>query len=295
MRSAGHAKLPRESASLPQELLIRKSNPISAERVSQWPEAAIWSLGLVLFFFTTYIAAGWVTMQRASVPSVVFSWERRIPFLPWTIVPYWSTDLFFVCAPFLFRTRSGLRMYGRRILAVQVISIAIFLLFPLQFSFGRPHVDGFLGQMFALRTGIDTQSNEAPSLHIGFAVVMWLAYRENTSGWMWRIAQICLILMSLSTLTTYRHHFIDLPTGVWAGVFSAALISGERWTSQRRVRLIALYVAGAILFTWASYLAGTMRWLVLWPVGLAMLLISNVTGRRAQQSVSIFSSGADMN
>jgi hypothetical protein len=260
---------------LAQQLLVQESNSTGVGRARPWLEAAVWALGLVVFFFITYIAAGWLTVLRRSVPSVVFSWERGIPFMPWTIVPYWSTDLFFITAPFLFRTRSGLRTYGKRILAVQIISVAIFLLFPLQFSFGRPPVSGLLGLMFAIRTGIDTQFNQAPSLHIGFAAVMWPAFRQHTRGLLWRAAQVCLVMMSLATLTTYRHHFIDLPTGLWAGVFCTVLISEEAWTAQRRFRVIMLWVLGAILFSWASYLAGNLRWLVLWPAGLAALLISS--------------------
>ena len=242
------------------------------EETRPWREAIVWTISLIAFFFSTYIAAAWVTAQRSSVPFVAFAWERHIPFLPWTIVPYWSTDLLFICTPFLFRTQSGLRTYGKQIAAVQILSIAIFLMFPLQFSFGRPRVDGFFGQMFAIRTGIDTQFNEAPSLHIGFATIMWQAFRQHTRGWQWRIAQLCLIVTSLATLTTYRHHFIDLPTGLWAGLICIALISKQHLTTQQTSRLIILYVAGAALFSFASYWAGSMRWLIIWPAGLILLL-----------------------
>jgi len=271
-RFYGRVKLPQEKVYLTEEPLVQESNSAAGETAVEWREAAAWTLALVLFFLSTYIAAGWVTTQRATVPSVVFSWERYIPFLPWTIVPYWSTDVFFLCAPFLFRTRSGLRTYAARIITVQMISIAVFLLFPLKFSLGRPHIDGLLGIMFAIRTGIDTQYNEAPSLHIGFAVVIWLACRDHLHGWRWRAAQACLILMSLATLTTYRHHFIDLPTGVWTGVFSAALNSEDRWTQRRRFQLSLLYVVGATLFFCAAYRAGTMGWLVVWLAGPTALI-----------------------
>jgi len=51
-----------------------------------------WMVGLVAFFFATYAFSSWISILRHDVPSIVFGWEHQIPFLPWTIVPYWSTD-----------------------------------------------------------------------------------------------------------------------------------------------------------------------------------------------------------
>src|SRR2546425_5028766 len=95
-------------------------------------------LALAPFFFLTYGFANWVTSRRADVGSVVFGWEHRIPFIAWTIVPYWSTDLFYAVSLFLCRTRTELRTHVKRLVAVQVLSVMSFLLFPLRFSFERP-------------------------------------------------------------------------------------------------------------------------------------------------------------
>src|SRR5581483_8979148 len=99
-----------------------------------------WMAGVVAFFFATYALSSWISGLRQHVSSIVFGWEHRIPFLAWTIVPYWSTDPIFVLSAFLFRTRAELATHCKRLLAVQAISVAAFLLFPLKFSFGRPAV-----------------------------------------------------------------------------------------------------------------------------------------------------------
>lgn len=189
--------------------------------------AALWTTSLVAFFFATYTLAAWITSLRHDVPSLVFGWEVHIPFLAWTIVPYWSTDLLYVYSPFLFNSRAGLAAHGKRLLAVQAISVLIFLLFPLQFTFGRPQTTGLLGWMFSMRTGFDTQFNQAPSLHVGFAVILWLAYDRHLKGKARWLMRGWIILMSLATLTTFRHHFIDLPTGLLVGLFCAALFPDE--------------------------------------------------------------------
>ncbi len=236
--------------------------------------AAWWTTCLVAFFFVSYIFAAWITSLRSNVPSLVFGWEVYIPFLPWTIVPYWSTDLLFVWSPFLFRSRAGLAIHCKRLLAVQVLSVLIFLVFPLRFTFGRPHTAGLLGWMFAVRTGIDTQFNQSPSLHIGFAVVLWQAYSRHLEGSARWLIRSLIVLMSLATLTTFRHHFIDLPTGLWAGLFCVAMFPDDGPSaadvpspnSSRRPWFGILYVVGAILYSVVAYRVGNVEWLILWPV-----------------------------
>ena len=57
--------------------------------------AALWLAFLAPFFYLTYGFANWLASRRDDVGSIVFAWERTIPFLAWTIVPYWSINLFY--------------------------------------------------------------------------------------------------------------------------------------------------------------------------------------------------------
>jgi len=158
-----------------------------------WGRAALWLAFLGPFFFATYGLATWFTALRPEVPAIVFAWEHAIPFLPWTIVPYWTIDLFYALSLFVCASRSELDTHAKRLLTAQVIAIASFLLFPLRFTFDRPETGGVFGDLFRVLAAFDQPFNQAPSLHIA--------------------------LIGVSVLTTWQHHFIDLPTGALLGFF----------------------------------------------------------------------------
>ena len=88
--------------------------------------------------FLTYNFANAMASRRAGVSTLMFSWERYIPFLPWTILPYWSSDLLYAVSLFVCTTRDELDRQGKRLLAIQAVAVASFLAFPLRCAFVRP-------------------------------------------------------------------------------------------------------------------------------------------------------------
>lgn len=103
-----------------------------------WRRATAWLAFLGPFFFASYGLANWLASRRAEVGAVVFDWEAGIPFLAWTIVPYWSIDVLYGLSLFVCSSRRELDLHARRLLLAQLISVACFLLFPLRFTFDRP-------------------------------------------------------------------------------------------------------------------------------------------------------------
>ncbi len=261
-------------------LLVCCGLPVRSPDRRPWKLALAWLAGLAPFFFLSYRFANWVTGLRHHVPSLVFGWERSIPFLPWTIVPYWSTDLLYGLSLFICPTREELHTHAKRLLAAQILSVAVFLLFPLRFSFPVPHTAGLFGWLFARLYGFDQPFNQAPSLHLSLTVILWSEYSRQLRGTLLWLTRGWMILMGLSTLTTYQHHFIDLPTGVWVGLLSIALFPFEKAAAHsspsrdpRRFYIAAIYLAGAALLSGLAVFLGGVGWLLLWPVG-ALLLVA---------------------
>ena len=252
-----------------------------------WKYAIAWLAGLSLFFFLSYGFANWATGLRHEVPSLVFGWEHRIPFVPWTIVPYWSTDLLYGLSLFLCASYEELRTHGRRLLAAQLLSVAGFLLFPLRFSFPVPHTEGLFGWLFAALRSFDHPYNQAPSLHLGLTVILWSEYSRHLRGVALFLLRAWMVLTAISTLTAYQHHFIDLPTGIWVGLLTVWLLpfeaSKECVTANRdrfRLRIARRYGLGAAILVGLMAALQGAAWMLLWPVGSLVLMTFIYTSGR---------------
>jgi len=239
-----------------------------------WLRALVWLLVLAPFFFASYGLATWLSARRGEVPVIVFAWEQHIPFLPWTIVPYWLIDLLYGISLFLCPTRRRLDTHAARLLLTQVLAVACFLAFPLRCSFVRGEVDGVFGWMFAALDSFDQPFNQAPSLHIALLVVLLAIYRHAVPRAWHALVYAVAGLIGVSVLTTGQHHFFDVPTGAWLGCFVLWLLpdDGQRRSPRaaltrdpRRLRLALIYLLAALASgLLAGGFGGVGLWL-LWP------------------------------
>ena len=260
----------------------------AAPSARPWRAAAAWLAFLGPFFFLSYGFANWVSSQRADVGAVVFAWERGIPFLPWTIVPYWTIDAFYAVSLFTCRTRQELDTHARRLVTAQLISVVCFLAFPLRFTFERPEVGGLYGRLFAVLGGFDKPFNQAPSLHLSLLVVLWVRYAAVVPRrWRWLLHGWAAIV-GASVLTTWQHHFVDVPTGLWVGALCLWLFPDEaalrpRWQAgaargeRARLRLAGLYGAAAALSFVVALAVGDVALWLAYPAA-ALLLVAAIYG-----------------
>jgi hypothetical protein len=234
------------------EALVTSADPYGRVVV----RAALWLVFLAPFFYLTYGYANWLASRRDDVGSVVFSWERSIPFVAWTIIPYWSINLFYGLSLLLNDDRKGVDRMAGRFLTAQIVAVTCFILFPLTATFTRPETTGLPGFMFGVLGGFDKPFNQAPSLHIALLVIIWDHWRHRLPGLLQPLWHAWCLLIGASVLTTWQHHFIDIPTGALLGFFALWLFPrsgdlpfrGARLTGDRRaLRLASFYALGAVL------------------------------------------------
>ncbi|MEY2506978.1 MAG: hypothetical protein QOH01_1307 [Verrucomicrobiota bacterium] len=225
------------------------------------------SAGLSALFLVVYGWCNWFTAQRAGVPSLVFEWERAIPFVPLMIVPYMSIDLLFVAAPFLCGTRRELATFSKRIAAALVIAGICFLLFPLRFAFERPHAAGWLGAFFDWFRAMDQPYNLLPSLHIALRTILADLYARHTRGILRHASNVWFVLIALSAVLTYQHHVMDVVAGFALGAYCLYFFpeSTVRLPATENRRVGFYYSIAAILVAVLAISVWPWGALLLWP------------------------------
>lgn len=254
--------------------------------------APMWRMGLLAllvlapFFFISYGAANHWAAAQATVPSIVFGWEAHIPLLPWTILPYWSIDVFYGLSLLLAANALVLHRQVLRLLTAQLLCVSCFYLWPLRFSTPRPALSGWEGALFDALAGFDLPYNQAPSLHIVLLIILWDFYRTRWGGLKAALVHVWSVLIAVSVLTTYQHHFLDVPTGLLVGALCMWLWPlqgalpwhpshqvGPRWFQAGAYALGAGACAG--LAVWLGRCWSLAAWWLWWPaVALALVALA---------------------
>ncbi len=242
-------------------------------------ERFVWIVFLGTLFFMLYGAANQYAHLNGPHLSLFMDWETRLPFVPWLIMPYMSSDILFCFAFLLPYTRLELRVLAARVLLIITASVLLFVLFPLQFGFQKPEITEF-NFLFGLLQA-DLPYNQLPSLHISFAVVLWASMRSKIKSLILRVMLAAwLVLIVVSTLLVFQHHFIDIPTGALAGFIALYLVPTsrpsyltDRFTTPRHIKIGLYYLAGALGMLLASFWLPWFNWFFIW-IFISLLLVS---------------------
>lgn len=223
------------------------SAPIATPGPGLAPGAGLAALRLLqvgVIFMIVYTAANHLTSLRGDIGAGVFDWERAIPFVEWTVVPYLSIFLLLPLSFFVCSDVDELNRHARRLLLALALAVACYAAFPLGFHFERPQPQGPFAPMFELLWAVDLPYNRAPSLHIVTLQLMWplLIARLNVS-WQRVLVHAWLAAIGISVLTTYQHHVIDILGGSAVAGTCTLLMAGRARRASRRtaVRQAARY------------------------------------------------------
>jgi len=246
-----------------------------------WLSGFIWLAVLAPLFFLVY---GWANTYSAGLPvhevgEFVYDWEQYIPFLPWTILPYWSIDLLYGLSLFLPMTKFAQRQHALRLLVATPIAAAFFYFYPLTFTAVRPESEGVWQALFDALMGFDKPFNQSPSLHIILLVILWQIYLPQFGRIGKLLWNVWCFLIGISVLTTFQHHFIDIPAGFLVGVlicfaFPTDIDHQWKWNQRTTTSLVRYYLVAGIVCVLCAIFSPFWPALILLWIGSSLVVVA---------------------
>ncbi|MHC5310026.1 phosphatase PAP2 family protein [Myroides sp. LJL116] len=196
-------------------------HPISVPTFKQRSKAMLLCYLVFIFF---YMLAQYYSVYIGSDYSFTMRIDNYIPFWQWMIIPYSTSGLFFLCSFYWVNNTYELRLFTKRMLVLSLIAFLCFLAFPIKYSIDKPvHTFTLFNPLFDFIQAWDTPYNQAPSLHVGYSVLIMnvVASTKVFSRAIKILLQGWLILICVSTLFVFQHHSIDVFTAlvICLGIF----------------------------------------------------------------------------
>ena len=142
--------------------------------------------------------------------------DRAVPFIPETVWIYISEYLFFVAVYVSCRDMVNANKYLYSFLALQVVSVGIFVAWPTTFPrelFPLPEdLDRFTYFAFHTLRQSDTPANCCPSLHVSSVFLSTYIFLDDQRR-KFPFFFIWGLLIAASTLSTKQHYLVDIIAG----------------------------------------------------------------------------------
>jgi membrane-associated phospholipid phosphatase len=196
-----------------------------------WPAKLIGiSLGMTAFFVVYFQVLNHPVYPVTLMPLTAV--DRLVGFWPAALPLYLSLWVYVSLAPALLVVRRELVSYALAAVALSVIGLGIFLLWPT--AVPRPDVDWSQHPRLAFLKAVDASGNACPSLHVAFAVftAVWLArlLRQLGAGPFARALNgLWCAGILYSTIAIRQHVSLDVIAGAGLGV--AVAVAHLRWLS----------------------------------------------------------------
>jgi membrane-associated phospholipid phosphatase len=178
------------------------------------------SLLWVVIGATLYLSSNHIQFfQPVMLPMT--RWDSAIPFVPWTVWIYSSEMFLFFTVYGFSRDLANANKYLYSFLALQIVSVTIFYLWPTTYPRDLfplpPDLGPWTHHVFQNLRDVDAPSNCLPSLHVSSCYLSSFMYLDEQRGkfpvfFAWATA------IAISTLTTKQHYIVDVVAGFASAV-----------------------------------------------------------------------------
>ncbi len=178
-------------------------------------------LGAYTIFSVLYLFAGHVQL-RVPVELPLTPVDEAVGFVDWTIFIYLS-QLGIICSPYVLHDdylSMNESLYA--MLIATGLAFVVFMVFPTTLPRDALSPGEKLAPLYAQLHAMDKPVNCFPSLHVTLAHLAWTTYLRARGA---KLAGVFAwaMLITISTLTTKQHYFVDILAGFALAAVSLTL------------------------------------------------------------------------
>jgi membrane-associated phospholipid phosphatase len=182
-----------------------------------------WTATGYLVFCLLYTLTGNLHLRAPVLltPSPVDDW---LPFTDWAIWFYHSQLFFLLFSVYALKQPANFSDTFYSMILASLLSFAIFIIYPTTIPRLEQTDNGLTAKAFQILYSIDSRTNCFPSLHVSLA---WLAAtallrEKKIVGW---LAITWAFFISLSTMATKQHYFVDVIGGLAVAMLSRLAVA----------------------------------------------------------------------
>lgn len=152
--------------------------------------------------------------------------DNLVPFVPQTVWIYLSEVLICIAAFYASRDQANLARYLGSLIVASITAVTFFIIFPTIFPRIDYPIPSNMDQMtlglFNWVRKVDYPTNCLPSLHVCYSFLASFVFlQEQKTKFLFFF--FWAVLISLSTMTTKQHYFLDVITGFFIAFLSYRL------------------------------------------------------------------------
>ena len=158
-----------------------------------------------------------IFIESISCPSWITNIDKRIPFIWWMVIPYYSYYILLILPPFIIKDEHRIKLLTRTLIETAIVCYIIYIIWPISSHNVLEQVTpNPLSLLHNFITFEFLYQNALPSMHVSVTATIGLAIAQYQTKYK-NLMLIVILGIFLATFLIKQHYLVDSITGLILG------------------------------------------------------------------------------
>jgi len=158
-----------------------------------------------------------IFIESISCPSWITNIDKRIPFIWWMVIPYYSYYILLILPPFIIKDEHRIKLLTRTLIETAIVCYIIYIIWPISSHNVLEQVTpNPLSLLHDFITFEFLYQNALPSMHVSVTATIGLAIAQYQTKYK-NLMLIVILGIFLATFLIKQHYLVDSITGLILG------------------------------------------------------------------------------